>query len=206
MLTNRFQEAIGLAADLHADQVRKGTDIPYIGHLLSVAGLVLEFGGDEPQAIAAVLHDLVEDQAHKLGGADSAYAEIDTRFGPEARRIVACCTDAEGDGTGIKPPWKQRKIAYIDHIQKIDGRAALVSICDKIHNARSISSDLRHVGLSAFDRFSADRDSVLWYYRSLADAFLTYHASPAATEFAHVVDELERGVSAAIGTSQTLVL
>ncbi len=201
MLTAKFQEAITLAADLHSDQVRKGTDIPYIGHLLSVAGLVLEFGGDESQAIAAVLHDLVEDQAHKLGGADKAYAEIDTRFGPEVTRIVASCTDAEGDGTGIKPPWKQRKVAYIEHIPHVDARAALVSICDKIHNARSISSDLRQVGLSVFDRFSADRDAVLWYYRALADSFAAHHPSAAATEFVHVVSELERQTTAALDTA-----
>jgi (p)ppGpp synthase/HD superfamily hydrolase len=187
MLTDRFDQALGFAAELHREQRRKGTAIPYMSHLLGVTANVLDYGGSEDQAIAALLHDAVEDQQHKFGGARALKQHIEERFGAEVRRIVEGCTDAEVEP---KPPWHARKQAYIAHLAEMDAAVALVSCCDKLHNARSILADLRIIGGAIYDRFTGGRDGTLWYYRSLADAFAKKGIAPAA-ELARVVADLE---------------
>ncbi len=151
---DRLSAAAAFALTIHARQTRKGTDIPYISHLLGVASLVLEHGGDEDQAIAGLLHDAVEDQ-----GAHQA-AAIAERFGPRVAAIVLGCTDAD---TVPKPPWHARKESYIAHLQHADPEVLLVSCADKLHNARAIRTDLRTYGLTVYDRFTGGQDGTLWY-------------------------------------------
>ncbi len=151
----RLSAAIGHALDIHAQQVRKGTDIPYVGHLLAVTSLVLEAGGDEEVAMAAVLHDAIED----VGAAQEV--EIARRFGVRVARIVRACSDAD---VLPKPPWRARKEAYVAHLAEADADVLLVSCADKLHNARAIVADLRTHGTEVFGRFNAGRDGTLWYY------------------------------------------
>lgn len=162
----RFSAAMVFAAELHAEQFRKGTDIPYISHLIAVASLVLEHGGSLTEATAALLHDSVEDQAeHYPGGAAALRAAIQERFGLAVLEIVNGCTDAD---TYPKPPWRERKQRYIAHLSDTSPSVRLVSCADKLHNARSILTDLRTVGEEVFERFNAGRDGTLWYYNELA--------------------------------------
>lgn len=183
-LTARFEEALAYATRLHNDQSRKGTGIPYVAHLLAVTALVLEWGGDEDMAIAALLHDAVEDQ----GGMDTL-ADIRRRFGERVATIVDGCTDSY---THPKPPWKQRKVAYIKRLRVEPDDVRLVSIADKIHNARSILFDLRKDGVSALDRFKGGRDGTLWYYQALAAVFNEIENTPQAAELARLVAEMEQ--------------
>ncbi|MBC7929191.1 MAG: HD domain-containing protein [Rubrivivax sp.] len=183
-LTARFEEALVYAARLHAGQLRKGTAIPYVSHLLAVAGLVLENGGAEDEAIAALLHDAVEDQ----GGA-ATREEIRLRFGEQVAAIVDGCTDAE---TVPKPPWRERKERYVAHIADASDSVRLVSASDKLHNARSILSDLRSCGGAVWDRFKGGREGTLWYYRSLVEAFRAHGSSPLVEELTRTVAEIER--------------
>jgi (p)ppGpp synthase/HD superfamily hydrolase len=183
-LTARFEEALAYATRLHNDQSRKGTGIPYVAHLLAVTALVLEWGGDEDMAIAALLHDAVEDQ----GGMDTL-ADIRRRFGERVATIVDGCTDSY---THPKPPWKQRKEAYIKRLRVEPGDVRLVSIADKIHNARSILFDLRKDGVSALDRFKGGRDGTLWYYQALVAVFNEIENTPQAAELARLVAEMEQ--------------
>ena len=154
--------AITFALDIHAAQFRKGAETPYIGHLLGVASLVLEHGGDEEQAMAAVLHDAIEDC-----GAEQE-AIIADRFGARVAGIVRGCTDAD---TFPKPPWQARKDAYIAHLEHADPDILIVSCADKLHNARAILTDLQTHGSSVFSRFSAGQEKTVWYYRALAEVF-----------------------------------
>ncbi len=155
----RLSDAIAHALDVHAAQLRKGTDIPYIGHLLAVTSLVLEASGDEEVAMAAVLHDAIED----VGAAQEA--EIVRRFGARVAGIVRACTDAD---VLPKPPWRARKEAYIAHLGEADADALLVSCADKLHNAGAIVADLRTHGPAVFERFNAGRDGTLWYYGAIS--------------------------------------
>jgi len=190
MLTSRFDEALAFAARLHQTQCRKGTGIPYISHLLAVASLALENGGGETEAIGALLHDAIEDQAKGYpGGASALRSEIERRFGPEVLAIVEGCTDAE---TFPKPPWKERKMAYIAHLETCTSPVLLVSCCDKLHNARAILSDYRSVGEELWGRFNAGREEILWYYRSLAEVFSRRLDLPVAGELAGVVSILDQ--------------
>ena len=159
----KFAEALAFASEIHTMQVRKGTAIPYIAHLLSVAALVIEAGGDEDSAIAALLHDAVEDQ----GGA-TMLASIRKRFGQEVADIVEACSDTD---VIPKPPWRERKEAYLDAIAHKSEKARLVSLADKVHNASSILFDHQEIGDKVWERFSVGRDDTMWYYRALADAF-----------------------------------
>jgi GTP pyrophosphokinase len=161
MLTPRFREAFLLAAEKHAAQNRKKTTVPYISHLMSVAALVLEAGGDEDQAIAALLHDIVEDC-----GGHPMLDEVRQRFGDRVAHIVEGCTDSYTDP---KPPWKQRKLDYLAHLAHADDDTRLVSAADKLHNARTIVTDLRLHGEPVFDRFAGGREGTLWYYRAVLD-------------------------------------
>ena len=184
MLTARFQQALVYAFQLHRTQHRKGADIPYISHLLAVAALVLEYGGDEDEAIAALLHDAIEDQ----GGA-RVREEIRVRFGDRVTEIVDGCTDAE---TIPKPSWKQRKEAYVEHIPHAPASVRLVSASDKLHNARAILADYREMGDALWGRFRGKKEGTLWYHRALVDAFREAGSTPLVDELDRVVSELER--------------
>lgn len=184
LLSPRFEEALVFAARLHARQKRKGTGVPYVSHLLGVASLVLENGGDEDGAIAALLHDAVEDQ-----GGRPTLDEIRRRFGDRVAAIVLGCTDTD---TVPKPPWRQRKEAYIAHVRHAPLEVRRVSAADKVHNARAILADLRQDGVAVWSRFTADRAGVLWYYRSLVTAFLETDVGFLAEELDRIVGEIER--------------
>jgi GTP pyrophosphokinase len=183
MLTGRFDEALQLAAQLHRAQVRKGTAIPYVAHLLAVASLALEAGATEDEAIAALLHDAIEDQ-----GGDVARQEIRRHFGDAVTAIVDGCTDAE---VTPKPPWRARKEAYIAHVRTAPPSVRLVSSADKLHNARSIVSDLRAHGGALWTRFTGGREGTLWYYRALVDAYRAAGGTPLLDELDRVVTEME---------------
>jgi (p)ppGpp synthase/HD superfamily hydrolase len=170
MLTERFDNAFLYAHQLHRLQIRKGTKIPYIAHLMTVASLVIENGGDEDQAIAALLHDAPEDQ----GGA-STLAEIKERFGDKVAGIVADCTDA---CTDPKPPWRARKEAYLARLPHKSPYSLLVSLADKTHNAEAILLDYRILGDSLWQRFSGGAEGTRWYYTALADVFSTALPGP----------------------------
>ena len=158
---NRFADACQFACTLHAQQVRKGTDIPYISHLLAVVALVWGSGGDEDQAIAALLHDAVEDQGPGYdGGSAGLRDEIRTRYGPRVLNIVGACTDADTDP---KRPWRERKEQYIPHIAGMPSDAVLVSVADKLDNARAILNDYRTIGERLWNRFNGGREGTLRY-------------------------------------------
>ncbi len=188
-LTSRFDDALEFAAVRHSDQLRKGTKIPYIAHLLGVTSIALEHGANEDEAIAALLHDAVEDQKATL-------QEIRARFGNAVAGIVAGCSDTD---VIPKPPWRERKEAYIAHIATASPSVQLVSAADKLHNASAILRDYRDVGEALWERFNGGRDGTLWYYRALADAFRTAGA-PLAEELDRVVSELEDVTSAHAGS------
>ena len=180
-LAERFEEALTLAARLHATQRRKGTGIPYIAHLLGVAGLVLDYGGTEDEAIAALLHDAVEDQ----GGTRTA-EEIRNRFGDDVTVTVLGCSDSVETP---KRPWRERKESYIAHVAGSSPSVLLVSAADKLHNARAILSDYRVLGDALWERFKGGKDGTLWYYRSLVDAFRQSGINPM------LIDELDRVIT-----------
>jgi len=183
ILSQRFEDALVYAARLHAKQIRKGTTIPYVSHLLSVASIVLEHGGNEVEAIAALLHDAIEDQ----GGTETR-EEIRRRFGDAVASIVDGCTDAE---VNPKPPWKERKEQYIARLSHASPSILLVSAADKLHNARAILGDYRALGENLWDRFNGGKEGTLWYYKSLVDAF---KQAAAGTALAPLIEELERVV------------
>jgi len=163
MLGPRFFRAFAFAAEKHAKQTRKASTIPYIAHLMGVASLVLEAGGDEDLAIAALLHDVVED----CGGAPML-KEVRRRFGSRVAKVVDGCTDAN---TNPKPPWRERKEKYILHLRLADADTRLVSAADKLNNVRSILRDYRAIGESVWTRFTGGREGTLWYYRTLVEVF-----------------------------------
>jgi (p)ppGpp synthase/HD superfamily hydrolase len=183
MLSSRFEEALVYATQLHATQLRKATPIPYIAHLLGVVAIVLEHGGDEDEAIAALLHDAIEDQ----GGA-ATREEIRRRFGQRVTAIVDGCTDTD---LSPKPPWRARKESYIAHVREADASVRLVSAADKLFNVRSLARDYRQLGESLWSRFNGGRNGTLWYYRELVDAFRAAGNSPLVEELDRAVDELE---------------
>jgi (p)ppGpp synthase/HD superfamily hydrolase len=183
VLTERFERALVFAAQLHRDQRRKGSGVPYVSHLLAVCELTLEYGGDEDEAIAALLHDAIEDQ----GGA-TARAEILREFGPRVTEIVDGCTDTD---ESPKPAWRPRKEEYIRHIAEASASVRLVSACDKLHNARSLVMDYRIFGEELWSRFTGRRDGTLWYYRSMVKALRAAGSSPVVEELDRVVTELE---------------
>ena len=182
ILSSRFDDALAFAVDLHREQPRKGTGVPYVSHLLSVAALVLEHGGTEDQAIAALLHDAVEDQ----GGRPTA-DRIRERFGDLVAGIVDGCTDTD---VSPKPPWRLRKEAYVARVRNEPAHVRLVSAADKLHNARTMVTDLRIHGPALWERFNAGRDETLWYLESLVDAFREAGTTPIVEELARTVAEL----------------
>lgn len=183
-LSRRFEDALIMSTQLHAHQTRKGTDTPYVAHCLSVAALVLEECRDEDLAIAALLHDAVEDQ-----GGINTLMEIEQKFGKRVADIVDSCSDSY---TIPKPPWKARKEAYLDQLKKSEFEARLVSLADKLHNARCLLRDLRIDGGRAWDKFNGGKDGTLWYYRSLISIFVEYEDNYLFDELKRVVGEIEK--------------
>jgi (p)ppGpp synthase/HD superfamily hydrolase len=163
----RYADAVLLASELHAEQLRKGTSIPYVAHLLGVSSLVIQFGGTEDEAIAALLHDAVEDQ-----GGPKARDLIRERFGETVAVIVDGCTDDAPPPGVPKKPWRERKEAYIEHATaERNPSVIMVAAADKIYNANAIKLDLELVGEVVWDRFNASKNDILWYYASLLQAF-----------------------------------
>ena len=157
-----------MAAEVHAHQLRKGSEIPYLAHLMAVSALVLDFGGDEECAMAALLHDTVED----CEDGRAMEAKIRERFGDRVADIVLQCSDAIAEPGQPKPPWHQRKQQYIDDLETADRDALFVSACDKLHNARSVLGDLRIYRDALWQRFSTNSGpDQVWYYQTLADLF-----------------------------------
>jgi (p)ppGpp synthase/HD superfamily hydrolase len=183
-LTRKFVDAMGYAAEKHGTQTRKATDIPYLGHLLSVAGYVIEAGGTETEAIAALLHDAAEDQ-----GGEETLAEIREKFGDDVEKIVRECSDTV---VTPKPPWRKRKERYIRHLRKASDSALLVSLADKLHNAHAILRDFRAHGDELWQRFSTnDPQDHLWYYHSLLEVYRKRIRNWMVDELSEVIDELE---------------
>ena len=190
VLTDRFDRALLYATHVHGGQVRKGTSIPYIAHLLAVAATVLEYNGSEDMAIAALLHDAVEDQ-----GGEPRLSDIRNRFGDRVADIVRSCSDTVVNSASgqKKEDWRIRKTRYIDHLSLVDQETLLVSLSDKVHNARSILRDLRkpEIGEAIWNRFSNSKRDTLWYYREIANAFVKNLPGQLSNELCDIVDVLE---------------
>ena len=196
VLTDRFDRALLYATHIHGGQVRKGTPIPYIAHLLAVAATVLEYDGSEDMAIAALLHDAVEDQ-----GGEPRLSDIRNRFGDRVADIVRSCSDTVVNSSAgqQKEDWRTRKKRYVEHLDLVDQETLLVSLSDKIHNARSILRDLRkpEIGKAVWDRFKPTRKETLEYYRELAKSFQRRLKNQSAKmqladELSEIVDVLEK--------------
>lgn len=191
LLSDAFDRALLLATDHHRRHLRKGTDVPYVSHLMSVAALTLEMGGSETEAIAALLHDAVED-----GGGPPMLARLEREFGPDVARIVEANSDSDGEP---KPPWAERKRAYVASIAHKQPDELRVSLADKLHNARALLLDYRTHGDALWSRFSTGCGTdIRMYYRWLYDAFdarrdaLGPSAAPALEELGRAIDELDR--------------
>lgn len=190
MLTPRFSLALTTATDLHAGQLRKGTRVPYVAHLLGVTSIALVHGADEDEAIAALLHDAIEDAPKALGAA-GVRRLIDQQFGARVLEIVEGCTDAD---VTPKPAWLTRKLAYVTHAAKLPPSVVLVSASDKLHNSSAILTDFRAIGHDLWRRFNADAGmtGVLGYYRGLVTAYVaTGHHPRLIAELDGVVTTLE---------------
>ena len=179
----KFTKAFRFAYEKHRGQARKASRIPYISHLMGVASLVLEAGGDEDLAAAALLHDVVEDC-----GGRPMLKQVQRLFGKRVAEVVDGCTDAY---TTPKPTWRKRKESYIRRLKKEDAGTRLVSAADKLNNLRSILSDYREIGESVWSRFNGGRDGTIWYYRTLRDEFLRKDKNRIATDLDRAVKELE---------------
>jgi len=194
VLTDRFDRALLYATHVHGGQVRKGTSTPYVAHLLAVAATVLEYGGDEDLAVAALLHDSVEDQ----GGA-ARLDDIRNRFGEPVARIVEACSDSLANTAKGEPKADslERKKAYIAKLRRADEDILWVSLADKVHNARTILRDLRKpdIGEKVWARFNVSTKQTLWYYRSLADIFCERLSNQLSNELHEIVEVLEGEVA-----------
>jgi (p)ppGpp synthase/HD superfamily hydrolase len=179
--SDRINDAMRWAMELHAAQVRKGGSVPYAAHVLAVASLVLEDGGDEDEFIAGLLHDATED----CGVANEVIAQ---RFGPRVARIVATATDSLPDGRRGPDTWRERKERYLAHLKDMSEDERRVALADKLHNARALLRDYRELGDRLWPRFNAGREDQRWYYRGLADALAG--PSPNAKELAIIVGDL----------------
>jgi (p)ppGpp synthase/HD superfamily hydrolase len=184
-MPSRFSAAVAMAEQVHAGVNRKGTAIPYLAHAIGVSALVLEFGGSEDEAIAGLLHDTIEDG----GDPTSIRARILDEFGPAVLEIVEAMTDAAPERGEAKPPWQERKEAYIAHLRHVrDARVHRVCLADKLYNLRSINEDLQEIGDALWDRFSAPPDAQFWYFSSLGQVFA---AGPLAGSRAQRAFDLE---------------
>lgn len=184
-LTPRFAEALTYAERVHAGQSRKGTRIPYIAHPLGVASIALEHGANKDEAIAALLHDAIEDSLDPL----LVKADIRRRFGAAVAAIVEGCSDSEMQP---KPPWRERKERYIAHLGEASASICLVSASDKLYNARAILGDYQEIGEALWERFTAKKDGTLWYYRKLLDVFRETGPRRLAEELDRIVTEVEQ--------------
>jgi (p)ppGpp synthase/HD superfamily hydrolase len=182
LLGARFYRALGYAARLHSTQLRKGTTRPYVAHLLGVASIVLSNGGNEDDAIAALLHDAVEDQ-----GGKPQLQRIRKMFGARVAEIVDGCTDAD---TVPKPPWRERKEKYLHHLLTADSSVRLISAADKIYNAQETLMDARAVGDDVWKRFHATKEETLWYYREVVNILKRRGPRALAEELERVVEQL----------------
>jgi len=179
--SDRVEAALVHAATLHHDQRRKGSEVPYITHLVSVAILVGEAGGDEDQVVAALLHDSLEDQPER-----TSFEDLGARYGARVAELVRACSDSE---VKPKPPWRERKERYLEHLRTVPAEVLVISCADKLHNARTIVSDLRVLGAALWPRFTGGRDGTLWYYREITRA-LRERGAPSS-----LLEELERSVA-----------
>jgi (p)ppGpp synthase/HD superfamily hydrolase len=185
MMSERFVDAVEFANELHGDQIRKGTKVPYISHLLIVSGIVLQHGGGEDEAIAALLHDTVEDC-----GGKPVMVRIRECFGDKIAGLVDGCSETD---IQPKPPWLERKEGYIESIRSADPSVRLISCADKIHNASSIISEYRKVGEQVWDRFKANKTETLWFYTSIINAMRASGENrPILDELVIVVEELKK--------------
>jgi (p)ppGpp synthase/HD superfamily hydrolase len=181
-----LQRAFRYAAEKHAGQTRKQSAVPYLSHLMAVASLVLEAGGDEDLAIAALLHDVVED----CGGMPRL-GEILEQFGPRVAKIVEGCSDCFGEP---KPAWIQRKKDYLLAVKHADADTRLVSASDKLHNVRTILADYREQGEKIWERFTGKKEGTLWYYRALSDEYRRRNPNRNTHELEIAVTALEAAV------------
>ena len=185
--SKRLEEAFAFAHDLHRDQTRKGSDIPYVTHLMGVAALVGEFGGDEDQVIGALLHDAAEDQ----GGVETV-ALIRERFGETVAAYVEGCSDTL---TTPKPPWLERKKAFIESTREAPPTLRLLIAADKLYNARSMVADFSVVGHALWDRFSVDCESTLWYHREMLDVLRQGWDNPILGELENAIHRLDEAAA-----------
>jgi (p)ppGpp synthase/HD superfamily hydrolase len=183
-LTERFDEGLRYAREVHGAQKRKGTDVPYIAHLIGVASIVLDDGGSEEESIAALLHDAAEDH-----GGKTRLEDIRSRFGNDVAKIVEDCTDSWST-----PPeaWIERKRKYVAHARTLGGASLRVSAADKVHNTYGILRDLRNIGEQVWDRYSASPDDVLAYYQSLVRAYREAGGGRLVDELERIVRGIER--------------
>ncbi|WP_448379964.1 HD domain-containing protein [Gloeomargarita sp.] len=189
MLGTRFAQALVYAHELHQNQVRKGTSIPYISHLMAVSALALEHGANEDQAIAALLHDSLEDAPQYSGRSRQVIErEIAAQFGTHVLHMILNCTDTHGEGQ--KADWWQRKKAYLQHLEAVDEAVLLIANADKLHNAQCIWRDYQQLGEALWARFTAGKEGTLWYYQNLAELFNRRRPSPLARDLQTVVNWL----------------
>lgn len=191
-LSPKFTEALLYSSEIHSSQRRKGGKVPFLAHLLGVAAIVLEDGGEEEEGIGALLHDAVED--HPRQG--RTQQEILERFGPRVHRIVIGCTDSDPT-SDTKAPWEERKLRFINHLRhEAHADVLRVAAADKLYNARSIINDMRMVGDEVWNRFSVPRDKTIWYYKAVTEALRVAPGSPSrlVRELSAIVDAMERGV------------
>ncbi len=182
-LSPQFEKALIYATRIHGGKLRKKTRIPYIAHILGVAAIAMEYGANETEAIAALLHDAVED----CGGA-KRLRDIELKFGKDVARIVEGCTDTDQTP---KPPWLERKKTYIEHVRHASMPIKLVSASDKLHNVRAILMDYRKEGERLWSRFNGGKQGALWYYRALVNAFSDKRMQPLLQELDRTVTELQ---------------
>ncbi|MFN6519186.1 MAG: HD domain-containing protein [Nostoc sp. CreGUA01] len=185
-LTEKFESALVYATRLHANQIRKISGVPYISHLLSVAALVIEAGGSEEEAIAALLHDSIEDQGGKVTRED-----IRQRFGEIVIAIIDGCTEWD---TPPKPPWLERKQRYLENLRHASPSVRLVSLADKLHNARSLLADWQQRGDAIWVEFHNSKEKTLWFYQSLIEVYQQTGNDWMTQELERVVNELQSGV------------
>jgi (p)ppGpp synthase/HD superfamily hydrolase len=185
-LTERFTDALTVAVDTHEGQFRKGSETPYIAHLLGVASTVLELGGDEDAVIAALLHDALEDQSHRITADD-----LRRRFGDHVARIVVALSDYVGPDPANKPDWRVRKEGYLAHLRaETDPSTVRVSLADKLYNVTALRRDLERLGPSVWDRFRVGPTQQLWYHDSLVEIFREKAPGPLTEEYAQTVAAL----------------
>ena len=183
-LGEKFTIALGYASKLHRTQFRKGTEIPYISHLLAVCAHVIEAGGDEEQAIAALLHDAAEDR-----GGQETLDEISDKFGQRVADMVEHYSDTFEDP---KPPWRKRKEDYLEHLKTVPEDALLISMADKLHNSSAIVEDLKVQGEKLWERFTGKKEGTLWYYRALSDVYAERSSLPIVRRIRECVDNMEK--------------